>query len=185
MLCYPMQRSVAILVLLVVAALYSLEEACAFAPLRPKVATLPSGNSIRSPLYSWDRSTATTARQMIKYLPVEDSGALSYGERSRPYRRDVFDHDEWVRVRSNTRFSNNLLSILESGVVRQLLRELILTTAIATFICVYNALLVNGYDDFSGIHHDPLVQGFYVFSIPTAFFSVTSPALSLLLGTFI
>ena len=119
---------------------------------------------------------------MIKYL---DESSGSYGERSRPYRRDVFDHDEWVRVRSNTRFSSNLLTIFESGVVRQLLREVILTTAVATFICAYNALLVNGYDDFAGIHHDPLVQGFYVFSIPGAFFSLTSPALSLLLGTYI
>jgi hypothetical protein len=120
---------------------------------------------------------------MIKYLPNDGDGAsLSYGERSRPYRRDVFDHDEWVRVRSNVRFLNNLWTIFESGVVRQLVKEVVLTTSVATFICLYNALLVNGYDDFAGVHHEALVSGFYVFSIPGAFFSLTSPALSLLLG---
>jgi Bestrophin, RFP-TM, chloride channel len=169
-----MQRAMMAFVLLAVVALYSMEEARAFAPRQTKVSTLSVDR---------DFSRRGKSLHMIKYLPVEDNSALSYGERSRPYRRDVFDNDEWLRVRSNTRFASNLLTIFESGVVRQLLKEVILTTAVATFICAYNALLVKGYDDFSGIHHDPLVQGFYVFSIPGVFFSLTSPALSLLLGT--
>lgn len=176
-----MKRATRVLVLLVLAALYNIEEVRAFVPLQTKLSSL----SVKTVVSLVDRnlSGSTTARQMIKYLPIEDNGALSYGERSRPYRRDVFDNDEWLRVRSNTRFGSNLLTIFESGVVRQLLREVILTTGVATFICTYNALLVNGYDDFAGMHHDPLVQGFYVFSIPGVFFSLTSPALSLLLGT--
>lgn len=175
MLCYPMQRAMSLFMVLAVGTLCSLKEACAFAPLQTKISIHRLGNKVSD--------GGSSRLQMIKYLPVEDNGALSYGERSRPYRRDVFDHDEWVRVRSNTRFANNLLTIFESGVVRQLLKEVILTTGVATFICAYNALLVNGYDDFAGIHHDPLVQGFYVFSIPSVFFTLTSPALSLLLGT--
>jgi ion channel-forming bestrophin family protein len=174
-----MQRAMRVLALLAGMTLYSLVEVGAFAPLQAKVLSTHSVNKDPSP-----SSTTGSMLQMIKYLPVEDNGALSYGERSRPYRRDVFDHDEWVRVRSNTRFANNLLTIFESGVVRQLLREVILTTGVATFICAYNALLVKGYDDFAGIHHDPLVQGFYVFSLPGVFFTLTSPALSLLLGTY-
>jgi hypothetical protein len=86
-------------------------------------------------------------------------------------------------VRSAERFSSNLLSIFQSGVVRQLFNEAIIIAGVATFICVYNALCVTGYDDFDGIHHDALVQGFYIFSLPGVFFSLTSPALSLLLGT--
>mgnify|MGYP003477040580 CR=1 FL=1 len=58
-------------------------------------------------------------------------------------------------------------------------------TFVATFICVFNALLAAGYDDFSGVHHSPLVDiGLPVLSLPSAFFTLSSPALSLLLGTF-
>lgn len=118
----------------------------------------------------------------IANVPKDDSSGLPYGERSRPFRRDVFAYGDWVRHRSNERFISNLLNVFKSGVVQQLLKEVYLTTAIATFICLYNALLVNGYDDFGGIHHDPLAQGFFVFAMPSIFFALTSPALSLLLG---
>ena len=120
--------------------------------------------------------------RMIADLPSDDGSGLSYAERSRPYRRDVFDSDEWVRVRNTARFSKNLLTIFQSGIVRQLLNEAIFIGGTATFLCLYNALLVNGYDDFSGIHHDPFGQGFYEFKLPSIFFTLTSPALSLLLG---
>ena len=126
--------------------------------------------------------TATTKLRMIANLPSDDGSGLSYAERSRPYRRDVFDSDEWVRVRNTARFSKNLLTIFQSGIVRQLLNEAIFISGAATFLCLYNALLVTGYDDFSGIHHDPFGQGFYEFKLPSIFFTLTSPALSLLLG---
>jgi hypothetical protein len=175
--CLPMQLPV---LLLVVAAFYSLDEACAFAPLQTKGSALPSmfypSTVVR------DRSLNATKLWMIKYIPVDENGALSYAERSRPYRRDVFDHEEWVRVRSIKRFGDNLRTIFESVVVRQLMREIILTTAVSTFICTYNALLVNGFEDFAGIHHYPLAKGLSVFSMPSVFLSLTSPVLSLLLG---
>lgn len=119
----------------------------------------------------------------ISSVPKDDRSGVSYGERSRPYRRDVFGYDDWVRHRSSDRFVGNLLDVFKSGVVQQLLREVYLTGSVATFMCVYNALLVNGFDDFAGLHHDPLVQGFYVLALPGVFFALTSPALSLLLGT--
>jgi hypothetical protein len=119
----------------------------------------------------------------ISDLPYDDGSGLSYAERIRPYRRDVFDSDEWIRIRSTTRFSTNLLGLFQSGVVRQLLtvQEAILILSVATFVCLYNALLVIGYEDFSGIHHDPLLQDFYELSLPSVLFTLTSPALSLLL----
>lgn len=140
--------------------------------------------NIRSSLNYIDTSASPTTTQlrMIANLPKDDGSGLSYAERSRPYRRDVFDSDEWVRVRNTARFSKNLLTIFQSGVVRQLLNEAIFIGGAATFLCLYNALLVTGYDDFSGIHHDPFGQGFYVFKLPSIFFTLTSPALSLLLG---
>jgi hypothetical protein len=139
-------------------------------------------HSMLPPPVSTTTTTATTQLHMIANIPSDDGSGLSYAERSRPYRRDVFDSDEWLRVRSTTRFSKNLLSIFQSGVVRQLLNEAIFIAGVATFLCLYNALLVTGYDDFNGIHHDPFGQGFYVFKLPSIFFTLTSPALSLLLG---
>lgn len=110
---------------------------------------------------------------------------LSYGERSRPFRRDLFQYENWVDHRQSNRFGASLLSIFSSGVFQQLLKEIYLTTGIATFICVYNALLVTGYEDFGGVHHEPFWQlGQYVLAVPSIVFTLTSPALSLLLGRF-
>jgi hypothetical protein len=114
--------------------------------------------------------------------PLDNEAGLSYGERSRPFRRDLFAYDDWVDHRRSDRFGGSLFSVFRSGVFQQLVKEIYLTSGIATFVCLYNALLVTGYDDFVGIHHDPLVQGLYVLAIPGLFFTVTSPALSLLLG---
>jgi hypothetical protein len=128
--------------------------------------------------------TITTPLHLqISDVPYEDDSGLSYAERIRPYRRDVFDSDEWVRIRSTSRFSTNLYGLFKSGVVRQLLtvQEAILILCVATFICLYNALLVNGYNDFVGIHHDPLLEGFYEISLPSMVFTLTSAPLSLLL----
>jgi ion channel-forming bestrophin family protein len=153
-------------------AVLAVEQASAFTP--QDVRQIPSRR-----LYH-HRMPSTTALK-ISSLPKEDSSGLSYGERSRPFRRDVFAYDDWVQHRTSERFLGNLFNSYKSGVVQQLLKEVYLSAGIATFICIYNALLVNGYDDFLGVHHDPLVQGFYVFAIPSVFFALTSPALSLLL----
>ena len=145
-------------------------------PCKHDITNIERDISITSPVTS-----AATQMHMIA-IPSDDGSGLSYSERRRPYRRDVFDSDEWVRVRNTARFSKNLLTIFESGIVRQLLSEAIFIGGAATFLCLYNALLVTGYDDFNGIHHDPFGQGFYVFKLPGIFFTLTSPALSLLLG---
>ena len=148
----------------------------------PKDGNTIFGSSMKYIATSTSPPATTIQLHMIANLPKDDGSGLSYAERSRPYRRDVFDSDEWVRVRNTARFSKNLLTIFQSGIVRQLLNEAIFIGGTATFLCLYNALLVNGYDDFSGIHHDPFGQGFYEFKLPSIFFTLTSPALSLLLG---
>jgi ion channel-forming bestrophin family protein len=68
-----------------------------------------------------------------------------------------------------------------------LAKEIVLTTSVATLVCAGNALLAAGYDDFSGVHHDPLLLESLgwgplpVLSLPAMFFTLSSPALSLLL----
>lgn len=53
---------------------------------------------------------------------------------------------------------------------------------VATFVVVFNALLVTGWEDFRWVHHDPLVRGYPLLYLPLAGFTLTSPALGLLLG---
>lgn len=100
--------------------------------------------------------------------------------------KKVFAYDDWVRHRSSNRFTGRFIKFGKSGIVRALLGELILTSSVASFVCLYNALFINGYSDLSGVHHDTILAQFLhlpVLSLPAMFFTLSSPALSLLLGT--
>jgi hypothetical protein len=119
----------------------------------------------------------------VHTVPRDDGSGISYSERSRPYRRDVFAYDDWVKHRSSDRFTGRLGKLTKSGIVRSLSKEIALIAGAATFICIFNALLGSGYDDFTGVHHAPLVSGLPTLSLPATFFTLSSPALSLLLGT--
>jgi putative membrane protein len=109
----------------------------------------------------------------------------SYGEASRKFRRSYFSHSDWLNARRDDRFLYNIGTILKSGVARQLAKEVGLVAAISTTIVVWNALLVVGFDDFSGVHHDPLsVAGglsLPLLKLPSDPFTLSSPALGLLL----
>jgi len=126
-------------------------------------------------------SSSSTAIYDVHTVPKDDGSGISYSERSRPYRRDVFAYDDWVRHRSSERFAGRLGKLTKSGIVRSLSKEIGLIAGAAVFICVFNALLGGGYDDFSGVHHEALVEGFPVLKLPAMFFTLSSPALSLLL----
>ena len=73
--------------------------------------------------------------------------------------------------------------MLKSGILRTLLPEIVKYTFIAVFVCFYNALLVTGYDDLGGLHHEALTSVFPVCKLPADVFSLTTPSLALLLGT--
>eukprot|EP00977_Amphora_coffeiformis_P016038 scaffold4855_cov195-Amphora_coffeaeformis.AAC.23 len=128
--------------------------------------------------------SSSTALGPVVVGSKDASNALSYSEQSRRYRRDFFTHDSWLRHRSKDRFVGTLIKILDSGVVRALAEELIVVGGVATFVIVYNALCVVGYDDLMLQHHDALAApGSYpLMWLPLAGFTLSSPALSLLLG---
>ena len=75
------------------------------------------------------------------------------------------------------------MKLLKSGIMRTLLPEIFKYTFIAVFVCLYNSLLVTGYEDLGGMHHEALTV-FPVCKLPADFFSLTTPSLALLLGTF-
>jgi ion channel-forming bestrophin family protein len=145
--------------------------------LPARQSNLGAPTSIQSP------TTTTTALNEVSSVPRDDGSGISYSERSRPYRRDVFSYDDWVRHRSSERFTGRLKKLTKSGIARALTDEVLLLAAVATFICTFNALLVVGFDDFANVHHDPLINlGLPLLSLPAMFFTLSSPALSLLLG---
>ena len=126
----------------------------------------------------------TKLYKATKQPPVENKVKdISYGEESRKYRRTVYTHDDWVRHRSPDRFWRNLRAFTSSGVYKNLAKEVVATTSVATFVVVYNCL-VGGYEDFAHNHYDPLFNSplLPLFGLPLAPFTLSSPSLGLLLG---
>ncbi|GMH57381.1 hypothetical protein TrST_g9617 [Triparma strigata] len=110
-------------------------------------------------------------------------GRVPYGEESRKYRRTVFKQRDWLKHRSDTRLFDNLRKTIKSGVVRAILLEVYTATAIAAFVCCWNAL-IGGYVDFSGIAHsgyDSPLQPYLLLSLPSLPFTLSSSSLGLLL----
>jgi hypothetical protein len=70
-----------------------------------------------------------------------------------------------------------------SGVYKNIGREILATTSIATFVCLYNAL-VTGYTDFEGVQHAAVITSQFLpkIGLPLAPFTLASPSLGLLLG---
>ena len=63
-------------------------------------------------------------------------------------------------------------------------REIIATTSVALVVVLWNAL-TGGYDDFNQVHHDAIINSFYLpqWKLPMAPFTLASSSLGLLLGT--
>jgi len=87
-----------------------------------------------------------------------------------------------VKHRSSDRFIKNLFSIVNSGIYKNVGREVASTTSIATLVFLWNILTV-GYDDWNQIHHLPLINSYYVpgLTLPMAPFTLASGSLGLLL----
>ena len=72
-------------------------------------------------------TTTTTTTFMVK--PQEEKTLneaqvtrllQNYGERSRPYRRDIFTASDWIRSRRPERFVDSLLTTFQSGLIAQI-----------------------------------------------------------------
>jgi len=107
---------------------------------------------------------------------------ISYGEDSRQYRRTVYTHDDWRKHRRTDRFIYYLRSLTSSGIYKSLGREVTATTAVAMFLCIYNAL-VGGYTDFEGVQHGAVITDSLLplLGLPMTPFTLSSPSLGLLL----
>ena len=98
----------------------------------------------------------------------EEEERVTYGEASRKHRQTVFTHKDWIEHRSSDRLFENLSSLPRSGIVRQLFEEISLVTGIAIAVVVWNGILAPEY-------------GLPMFCLPARPFTLSSPALALLL----
>jgi hypothetical protein len=133
-----------------------------------------------TPLYS--DSTGWDSFSLLKKQSIDVPG----GEEQRKFRRTVYTHDDWRKHRSQDRFIYYLAAIFKSGVYKNLGREVGLVTLVAIFVCVYNGL-VGGYTDFAGVEYaglNTVIPALPKLGIPITAFTLTSPSLGLLLGTY-
>jgi hypothetical protein len=109
---------------------------------------------------------------------------ISYGEESRRYRRTVYSHDDWVKHRSPDRFSRNMMSVLTSGIYKNIQNQVAFVTCISAMVVLWNAL-VGGYTDFKGVKQAGLLAGTIAstLTLPMGPFTLSSASLGLLLGT--
>ncbi len=121
----------------------------------------------------------------LQMSAVNEAERTSYGEESRKFRRTVYTHDEWVKHRSPNRFVRNLSSFTNSGIYKNIGREVFATTSVATFICAWN-IIFGDYQDISGaVHAGPLKDSIIpILALPLAPFTLSSPSLGLLLGKY-
>jgi hypothetical protein len=125
-----------------------------------------------------------TSKDLVELsASIEPKAVMPYGEGSRAYRRTFFTHKDWLRHRSEDRFIRTVFSTVRSGVVRQLAKEVGFVTATAVFVVAWN-VLTGGFSDLQGIHHDPILGNIANLELPIAPFTLSSPALGLLLGEY-
>lgn len=126
-------------------------------------------------------STVKLAFTLLASIPNAKLKVVE-GEEFRIRRRTEYVHEDWVRHRSENRFFRDLGSTFTFDIYRKIGKEVLATVAVATWLCVYNAL-VGVYTDFEGVKHaGPLANGFLpVLSLPIAPFELSIPSLALLL----
>ena len=112
------------------------------------------------------------------YLASTESIETSYGEESRKFRRTaVYTHDDWVKHRSPNRFFRNLSSSFsQSGIYKNLGREVLATTVgVAPFLVTWNCIF-GDYQDFALVFLILVLSRIQLFS----FYLSLSPHLPLL-----
>ena len=133
-----------------------------------------------------DREAAERAGSLA--AATKSLGKVPYGEASRKYRRTVFAHTDWVEHRSSSsRILVNLQSMFFSGVVRQLRPQVGVVTTVAGLVMLWNVGIVGNaitHPEWSTLFYNYLhfdLPTLHVIALPTVPFTLSSPALGLLL----
>lgn len=150
--------------------------AAAFSPIRNK-ASVPRDVSV-------NEIPPEKRVSMLDKTPTEEqvnNWLNQYGEESRKYRREVFTAADWVRTRRQERFTDNIKTTFQSGLIVQIAPELTFVGISSTFIVLWNLFFVDGYVDFVGERHEALTNFLPALALPLAPFSLSVAALGLLL----
>jgi len=117
---------------------------------------------------------------VIPGIPAPRS--ISYGEESRKFRRTVYTHDDWVRHRSSDRFVRNVVSILTSGIYKNIAKEVWFVVLSAAAIILWNAI-TGDFQDLASVSHPGLLKNTLipVLTLPLTPFTLSSASLGLLL----
>ena len=139
-------------------------------------------------------ATASSSSSSVPYRPGSlmaatlEQGRVPYGEESRKYRRTIFSHTDWVEHRNKERrIVTNLKGIFFSGIVRQLQNEVLLVTAVAITVVLWNDILVPAgmvalsSSSSSLLSSQSFQQHLPLLTLPSLPFTLSSPALGLLL----
>lgn len=116
----------------------------------------------------------------IPGIPAPKS--ISYGEESRKFRRTVYTHDDWVRHRSSDRFVRNVVSILTSGIYKNIAKEVWFVTITAAVLILWNAI-TGDFQDLASVSHPGFLKNTLipVLTLPLTPFTLCSGSLGLLL----
>lgn len=140
------------------------------------------------PTSSRSNSANNVKRQMSAVSPEDEKTSFldqfqKYGEESRPYRRTVYSHEDWVRHRSPDRFARNLSTFASSGIYKSLFKEVVATSTVASFVVVWN-MIFGDYQGLDGVTHEGIMHDSLlpILSLPLSPFTLSSPSLGLLLG---
>jgi len=68
-----------------------------------------------------------------------------------------FDEEKWLAHRASDRFYRSLFNFNMSPIVESLVDEVGVLMALSVCIIVWNGLLIEGFSDFSGLHHEALL----------------------------
>jgi predicted membrane chloride channel (bestrophin family) len=156
---------------------------------------LPKATALRQLLFSANpvvaraphsrplRSGHTKLQVDLPSPQIELTQGSDYAETIRPNRRDVYMHKEWVKHRSSSRFFDNLNTL--PRVQSEWAQELSVVLGVASFAVVINLILVS-WQGIGGASHPGLLPAVFgmdvgLISIPNMPYSISLPALSLLL----
>jgi len=120
----------------------------------------------------------------VPALPkLEPGKVIPFGEASRQYRRTVYTHEDWVRHRSPDRFLKYVVNIVNSGVYKNVGREVIVLTCVTLFVLIYNGSVL-GYQDLAGLPQPAVLQSNFLppLTLPLAPFTLSSSFLGLLVA---
>lgn len=142
-----------------------------------------STESLSSPTLSAAESSTTSVTLPLALPKLESGKVIPFGEASRVYRRTVYTHDDWIRHRSPDRFIRYVANIFNSGVYKNVGREVLVLTAVTAFVMVYNGSVM-GYQDFYGLQQPPLFESNLLppLTLPLTPFTLTSSSLGLLVA---